>query len=111
MKAGLIALVALAAASTGCFASKTDFLKLQDELAVTRASDLALDSAQREQLASVARSLRTLTDSLSALNRKVTTMRSTSETELAAIRQDISQLQDLSGQSEQRLRDMRARLE
>jgi hypothetical protein len=111
MKAGLLVLVVAAAASTGCFASKTDFLKLQDEVALTRASDRAADSANREQLASVTRSLRALTDSLASLNRKVTVMRSTSESELVAIRQDIAQLQDLSGQSEQRLRDMRARLE
>ena len=111
MKAGLLVIVIATAASTGCFASKTDFLKLQDEVALTRASDLAADSANREQLASVTRSLRALTDSLASLNRKVTVMRSTSESELVAIRQDIAQLQDLSGQSEQRLRDMRARLE
>jgi tol-pal system protein YbgF len=38
-------------------------------------------------------------------------MRSTSESDIAAMKQDISQLQDLSGQSEQRLREMRAAIE
>src|SRR5687767_10787152 len=98
-------------ASSGCFASKTDFLKLQDEVADTRARDAAADSAQREQLASISRSLRALNDSVTALNRRVIAMRSSSETEIAAMRQDISQLQDFSGQSEQRLREMRATLE
>jgi len=111
IKAALPVLACAVIASTGCFASKTDFLKLQDEVAVTRASDAAADSAQREQLASISRSLRALTDSLTAMNRRVIAMRSTSETDIAAIRQDISQLQDLSGQSEQRLRDMRATIE
>lgn len=111
MKAALPVLACAVIASTGCFASKTEFIKLQDEVAVTRASDAAADSAQQEQLASIGRSLRALTDSLTALNRRVIAMRSTSETEVAAMRQDISQLQDLSGQSEQRLREMRARLE
>jgi tol-pal system protein YbgF len=111
MKAAIFVLVVATAASTGCFASKTDFLKLQDDLAVTRASDLAADSAQREQLASIGRSLRALSDSLGALNRKVTAMRTATETDIVAMRQDIAQLQDLSGQSEQRLRDIRARLE
>jgi tol-pal system protein YbgF len=110
-KAALPVLVCAVIASTGCFASKTDFLKLQDDVALTRASDAAADSAQREQLASISRSLRALSDSLSALNRRVIAMRSTSETEVAALRQDISQLQDLSGQSEQRLREMRATIE
>lgn len=111
MRAPLWVVLAVAVASSGCFASKTDFLRLQDDLAIARASDLAADSAQREQLASVSRSLRALSDSLASLNRRVTALRATSETDIAAIRQDISQLQDLSGQSEQRLRDMRASLE
>jgi tol-pal system protein YbgF len=38
-------------------------------------------------------------------------MRTASESEMTAMKQDISQLQDLSGQSEQRLRDVRAALE
>lgn len=111
LKASLPALACAVFASTGCFASKTEFLKLQDDVALRRVSDAAADSAQQEQLASISRSLRSLTDSLTALNRRVIAMRSASETEVAAIRQDISQLQDLSGQSEQRLRDMRATLE
>jgi tol-pal system protein YbgF len=111
MKVAPFILASALLVSSGCFASKTDFLKLQDEVADSRATTTAADSAQAEQLASLSRSLRALTDSLLSLNRKVTAMRSTSETELAAMRQDISQLQDLSGQSEQRLREMRARLE
>jgi len=111
MKATSLALIFAALLSTGCFASKTDFLKLQDEVTATRESNNAADSAQTEQLAAVGRSIRAVSDSLPSLNRKVTAMRSTSETDIAAIRQDISQLQDLSGQSEQRLREMRARLE
>lgn len=111
MKAAPLVLACSMLASVGCFASKTEFIKLQDEVAASRATSTAADSAQAEQLASVSRSLRALTDSLLSLNRKVTAMRSTSETDVAAMRQDISQLQDLSGQSEQRLREMRARLE
>lgn len=111
MKATSLVLTLAALLSTGCFASKTDFLKLQDEVAATRESNNAADSAQTEQLAAIGRSLRAVSDSLASLNRKVAAMKSTGETDIAAIRQDISQLQDLSGQSEQRLRDMRARIE
>ncbi len=111
MKATSLALTFAALLSTGCFASKTDFLKLQDEVTASREGNAAADSAQREQLAAVTRSLRAVSDSLASLNRKVTAMRSSGETDIAAIRQDISQLQDLSGQSEQRLREMRATLE
>ena len=38
-------------------------------------------------------------------------MRTASESEMTAMRQDISALQDMSGQSEQRMRDVRAALE
>jgi tol-pal system protein YbgF len=55
--------------------------------------------------------MRALSDSINALSRRVNTMKTASDADLAAMREDISQLQDLSGQSEQRLRDMRAALE
>jgi len=111
MKATPLVLTFLALGTAGCFASKSEFLKLQDDVAAARVSTGMADSAQHAQLAEVSRSLRILSDSISALNRRVNAMRSTSESELAALKQDISQLQDLSGQSEQRLREMRATIE
>jgi len=97
---------------SGCFfATKQDFDKLQQDIVVSRAGSNAADSVQRAQLVEVTRSMRTLTDSLNSLSRRVSAMRTASETEMTAMRQDISQLQDMSGQSEQRLRDVRAALE
>jgi tol-pal system protein YbgF len=93
------------------FATKQDFEKLQQDIVVGRASSDAADSVQRTQLVEVSRSVRTLSDSINALSRRVSAMRTASESEMTAMRQDISQLQDLSGQSEQRLRDVRAALE
>jgi tol-pal system protein YbgF len=99
-------------ASSGCFfATKQDFDKLQQDIIVSRAGSSAADSVQRTQLVDVTRSMRTLTDSINALSRRVSAMRTASESEMTAMRQDISQLQDMSGQSEQRLRDVRAALE
>jgi tol-pal system protein YbgF len=99
-------------ASSGCFfATKQDFDKLQQDIIVSRAGSSAADSVQRAQLVDVTRSMRTLTDSINALSRRVSAMRTASESEMTAMRQDISQLQDMSGQSEQRLRDVRAALE
>ena len=93
------------------FATKQDFERLQQDIVVTRASSGATDSVQRAQLIEVTRSVRTLGDSINALSRRVSAMRTASESEMNAMRQDISQLQDLSGQSEQRMRDVRAALE
>jgi tol-pal system protein YbgF len=93
------------------FATKQDFDKLQQDIVVSRATSNASDSVQRTQLIEMSRSVRTLTDSINALSRRVSAMRTASESEMTAMKEDISQLQDLSGQSEQRLRDVRAALE
>jgi len=96
----------------GCFfATKQDFDKLQQDIVVGRATSNAADSVQRAQLVEVGRSVRTLSDSINALSKRVSAMRTASESEMTAMKEDISQLQDLSGQSEQRLRDVRAALE
>jgi tol-pal system protein YbgF len=96
----------------GCFfATKQDFEKLQQDIVVSRATSNASDSVQRSQLIEVGRSVRTLSDSINALSKRVSAMRTASESEMTEMKQDISQLQDLSGQSEQRLRDVRAALE
>jgi tol-pal system protein YbgF len=93
------------------FATKQDFDKLQQDIVVSRATSNAADSVQRAQLVDVSRSMRTLSDSIGALSRRVSAMRTASESDMAAMKEDISQLQDLSGQSEQRMRDVRAALE
>jgi tol-pal system protein YbgF len=96
----------------GCFfATKSDVDNLQMQLIGTRAGSNAADSVQRAYLVDMSRSVRTLSDSINALSKRVNAMRTANEADLAAMKEDISQLQDLSGQSEQRLRDMRAALE
>ncbi|HJQ11578.1 MAG TPA: tol-pal system protein YbgF [Gemmatimonadaceae bacterium] len=96
----------------GCFfATKSDFDQLQQDVVGTRASSNAADSVQRAYLIEITRNMRTLNDSVNALSRRVNTMKTATESDLAAMKEDIQQLQDLSGQSEQRLRDMRAAIE
>jgi len=93
------------------FATKQDFEKLQQDIVVSRATSNASDSVQRTQLVEVSRTMRTLSDSISALSKRVSAMRTANESDMAAMKENISQLQDMSGQSEQRLRDVRAALE
>jgi tol-pal system protein YbgF len=112
MKATPLALSALIFAISGCFfATKQDIDRLQQDITGARVSSSAADSVQRAQLIEVMRDQRSLSDSIATLSRRLAVMRTASESELTAIKQDISQLQDLSGQSEQRLRDVRAALE
>ena len=102
----------IALVSSGCFfATKSDFDKLQADIVGTRAGSSAADSVQRAYLIDVSRSVRALNDSISALSKRINTMRTATESDLAAMKQDISQLQDMSGQSERQLRDMRAAVE
>jgi tol-pal system protein YbgF len=93
------------------FATKQDIDRLQQDIVGTRATSNAVDSVQRAQLIEVSRTVRSLDDSIASLSKRLAAMRTASETDMTAMREDISQLQDLSGQSEQRLRDMRATLE
>jgi tol-pal system protein YbgF len=112
IKATPLTLSVLALAVSGCFfATKQDIDRLQQDITGTRVSSSAADSVQRAQLIEVMREQRSLSDSIATLSRRLAVMRTASESELTAIKQDISQLQDLSGQSEQRLRDVRAALE
>ena len=102
----------IALVSSGCFfATKSDFDKLQADIVGTRAGSSAADSVQRAYLIDVSRSVRALNDSISALSKRINTMRTATESDLAAMKEDISQLQDMSGQSERQLRDMRAAVE
>src|SRR5258708_6360864 len=96
-------------ALAGCFfATKSDFDNLQMQLIGARAGSNAADSVQRAYLVDMRRTVRSLNDSINALSKRVNAMRTANESDLAAMKEDISQLQDLSGQSERQLRDMRA---
>src|SRR5438270_9227143 len=107
----LAALIIPLACGSCFFATKSDFDKLQQDVLGTRVSTNAADSVQRAYLIEVSRSVRTLGDSINALSRRVNTLKTATESDLAAMKEDVSQLQDLSGQSQRQLRDMRAAVE
>jgi len=103
---------ALPLALAGCFyATKSDFDKLSQDVLYARAGSNAADSVQRTYLIDLTRSVRSLNDSITALSRRMNLMKTASDADLAAIKEDITHLQDLSGQSERQLRDMRAAVE
>jgi outer membrane murein-binding lipoprotein Lpp len=111
IKASPLFLGLVVLAANGCFfATKQDIDRLQADIVGTRVSSGAADSVQRAQLIELSRSVKTLNDSISALSKRMAAMRTATESDMTAMRENISQLQDLSGQSEQRLRDVRAAL-
>jgi len=112
MRRAILGLCALV--SSGCFASKGDFEALRADVASLRQHQASTDSLQRDEiarLASVGRGIRGLSDSLRILNSLLSTARSATDSQIVGLRQDIAQLQDVTGQSEQRLREIRATLE
>ncbi|MDQ6717890.1 MAG: tetratricopeptide repeat protein [Gemmatimonadota bacterium] len=106
----LAAVVLVALASQGCFASKSDFEALRTDVGGVHRHEAVSDSVQRAQsaqLASIGRAIAAIADSIHSLNSRLTL----SASELSGLRQDIARLQDITGQSEQRMKEIRATLE
>ena len=111
-RAALVAAIALA--SQACFASKSDFEVLRTDVSTLRQRESSTDSLQRlqiAQLAAASRAISALRDSIRALDSRLASANAMTASEVRGIRQDIAQLQDLTGQSEQRLKEIRATLE
>jgi tol-pal system protein YbgF len=110
-----IALIAIAAiVLQGCFASKSDFETLRTDVAANQRRAASTDSLQRVQInqfASLNRGIVALGDSVRALNARLQSSQTQTQGEVAGLRQDIAQLQDILGQSEQRIKEIRATLE
>ncbi|HEX6630881.1 MAG TPA: tetratricopeptide repeat protein [Gemmatimonadaceae bacterium] len=99
------------AAGTGCFATRSDLLVLQNDLAVTRAELLAADSARRIQLDRVVTTIRTAQDTLSSINRRFTDFQSGVRTSMENFGDQLIRVQSLLGVSQQQIQTLRADLE
>lgn len=100
-----------ALATTACFASKTDLDQLRDEVNTVREENSAADSVRAMQMAQILSTLRAVNDTLGSLNVRVTRVRSESQSGMRDLANQILQLQEATGQSQQRLQEMRAALE
>ena len=104
----------LAIASQACFASKSDFEALRTDVGAVHRHEVMSDSIQRVQFAqlnSISRSIAALSDSIQSLSSRLSDAQRMSASELTGIKQDIARLQDITGQSEQRMKEIRATLE
>src|SRR5258705_717728 len=105
IKTASLSIILIPAVLSGCFfATKQDFDKLQQDIAVSRATSTAADSVQRAQLVDVSRTMRTLSDSIGALSRRGSALRPPTGSDMAAIKEGINQLQDLRGAREDKNR-------
>jgi len=94
----------------GC-ALKGDVRKVELQVQDVRAELQHLDSARTADHASVVALLDGVAATLAAQQLVLTQLRGDVRTDLQAIRQEISTLQELTGQSQQRLSELRRRLE
>ncbi len=107
---GLIAL--------GACASKGDLRRVEEQLVLSRAENMRADSARAVQLAQILETQRRTMDSLSSLarvaeqtSRQVGTAKGDLANDLYNIQQQLVQIQALTGQSQQRLTELRTQLD
>jgi tol-pal system protein YbgF len=106
----LVPALAAGAGLTGC-ASRGDVQMVQGEVALLRAEVSRRDSARAAQLGEVIRMQQGMMDSLGVTRRAVAQLKGDLAPDLYNIQQQLVQLQELTGQSQQRLTELRTRLE
>jgi len=103
--------VALALATGACFATRSDVRILQDDITKFRASQQAADSARAAQLAQVTATLGQVNDSLRATSARMARWQANAQGDIRNIQEQLVQIQELTGASQQRLLDLRRDLE
>lgn len=103
--AGAVALGAAACASSG------QVKQLETDLGLLRAESARRDSAAAAQLELLVSTQRAILDSLGLLNDRIRGVRGDLSNDLLAIQQQLVQVQELTGQSQRRLSELRAQIE
>lgn len=106
-----LAPVALALATGACFATRTDVRILQEDVASVRVAAQRADSARAAQIAQVAATLGDVTDSIKSANARVARWQANMQGDLRGIQEQLLQIQELTGQSQNRLLELRRELE
>lgn len=109
-RAALLA-VALPLVLAGCMATKSDVSILQQDIMLVRAEAAQSDSARRQDIQRLMRSMQSLTDSMSAVSTRLVRLRSDMSSRVGAIEEDTRRLQELAGQSQSRMQELRAAVE
>jgi tol-pal system protein YbgF len=100
----------LLAGLAGCV-TKSDVQRVQDDMALFKAETARRDSARAAQLTELIRVQQRIMDSLTTSRRAVGQLRGDIASDLYNIQQQLVQLQELTGQSQQRLSELRTQLE
>jgi tol-pal system protein YbgF len=94
----------------GCV-TKGDIQRVQDDVALFKAETARRDSARAAQLAELIQVQQRIMDSLTASRKTVAQLRGDLGSDLYNIQQQLVQLQELTGQSQQRLSELHTQLE
>jgi tol-pal system protein YbgF len=109
---GARCLVPLVLLATGaCFATREDVQALHADVQSLRADNARSDSARRAALDRVVTSMNVVRDSLGLLSARVFKMQGDVRGDLYNVGQQLLQIQQLTGQSQQRVQELRASLE
>ena len=105
-------LVPVALMATGaCFATQSDVRVLQTDVQTLRAERHRQDSALMQRFDELMASLRTTNDTVRALSDRLTRLQGDVRGDLFQMNQQLLQIQELSGQSQRRLQELRSSLE
>ena len=108
--AALLLTALIAAAAGGCV-TKGDVQMVQADVALLKAESARRDSARAAQLTQVIQIQQRILDSLGVSSRALGQLKGDIGTDLYDIQQQLVQLQELTGQSQQRLSELRTQLE
>ena len=105
-----VALSAAAVVLSGC-ALKGDVRRVERQLQAMQAEAARVDSARAVELARLSDLLSAVGDSVEAGRRSLTVLRGELRTDLTEIQRQLVQIQELTGQSQQRLSELRTQIE
>ena len=101
----------VALATTGCLASRTDIMLLQDEIRTLRAMQAREDTARRSQVDSAIALMQRTNDSVRALSQRLGAFQANVGGELFEMGKQLITIQELAGMSSRRITELRSTLE
>jgi tol-pal system protein YbgF len=106
-----LAAPAAALVVSGCLASKSDVFLLQNQLQTMQSAQARADTARRVQIDNVLAQVIQANDSVRAVSSRLAKLQSNVQTDHYEMGRQLLQIQELSGQSQRRLQELRASLE
>lgn len=96
---------------SGCLASKSDVFLLQNQLQTMQNAQARADTARRVQIDNVLSQVIQANDSVRAVSARLAKLQANVQTDHYEMGRQLLQIQELSGQSQRRLQELRASLE